>query len=108
LKQLHSVGYEVHLLDMWLRDPDLAVARVRLRAESGGHSIPEDVIRRRYARSIENFLNLYSKLADRWEIHDNSLESPILVASGAKEEEPRVADAPKMGGDSKDERAAKT
>ena len=53
------------------------------------------MIRRRYARSIENFLNLYSRLADWWEIHDNSIGSPILIASGAKQEEPNIAQADK-------------
>lgn len=38
----------------WLESPELAIARVRRRVESGGHSVPEDVIRRRYERGRRN------------------------------------------------------
>ena len=92
LKQLRADGFEIHVLFLWLRDPDLAVARVKARVRSGGHAIPEDVIRRRYSRSISNFLNLYSRLADFWEIHDNSLEAAILIAVGGKGREEQVVD----------------
>jgi len=36
------------LVYFWLNSPDLAVERVRNRVIAGGHSIPENVIRRRY------------------------------------------------------------
>lgn len=47
LTRLQAEGYTIHLLYLGLRDPELAVGRVRLRVRSGGHSIPEEVIRRR-------------------------------------------------------------
>jgi predicted ABC-type ATPase len=110
LKRLQSEGYQVHLFYLWVRDPELAVARVQLRAQAGGHSILEPVIRRRYVRSIDNFLNVYSRLADWWEIHDNSMGTPVLVASGAKEGRTAVADAAKWAAiqDMREEAKAKS
>ena len=92
LKDLRSDSYEIFILFVWVRDPQLALSRVQSRALSGGHSIPEDVVLRRYSRSIGNFLEQYSALADRWEIYDNSLDSPTLIAAGKHEVADRVID----------------
>jgi predicted ABC-type ATPase len=49
----------------------------------GGHGVPEETIRRRYQRSVENFFNLYRPLADGWEFFDNEKgERPRLIAIG--------------------------
>jgi predicted ABC-type ATPase len=65
-------GYRVYLLYLWLPDSAQAVDRVRRRVSLGGHSVPEDVIRRRYVRGIQNFFRLYEPLADAWAFCDNS------------------------------------
>jgi predicted ABC-type ATPase len=65
-------GYRIVLLYFWLRSPELAVERVSMRVTSSGHSIPEDVIRRRYERGRSNLFSLYLPLADEWIIFDNS------------------------------------
>ncbi len=80
LRGLMASGYEVHLLYVWLRSPELAVARVRARIANGGHAIPEETIRRRYSRSLSNFTRLYSPMVDQWRVYDNSGDSPRLVA----------------------------
>src|SRR3954452_1144166 len=41
LNRLRGEGYRLNLLFLWLPNPDLAVARVRERVRTGGHSIPE-------------------------------------------------------------------
>lgn len=79
--------YTINLIYFWLRSPELAVARVARRVASGGHSIPEDVIRRRYDRGLLNLIALYLPLCDNWIIYDNSHETPELVAEGSIEEE---------------------
>jgi predicted ABC-type ATPase len=43
-------GYRVSVIFLWLRDVELAIARVAARVELGGHSIPEETIRRRFER----------------------------------------------------------
>lgn len=59
-------GYRFHLFFFWLPSADMAVRRVAARVASGGHHIPEDVIRRRYDRGVRNFFNHYSPIADSW------------------------------------------
>ena len=35
--------------------------------------MPEDTVRRRFGRSLNNFHSLYMPLADRWVVYDNSV-----------------------------------
>jgi predicted ABC-type ATPase len=34
--------------------------------------VPPDVVRRRFGRSLNNFFDLYTPLADEWALFDNS------------------------------------
>lgn len=72
IEALKAAGYFFHLTFVWLPGADMAVERVAARVRAGGHAIPEAVIRRRYARGLENFFNLYMPFADAWQIVDNS------------------------------------
>lgn len=78
------------MLYISLRSLALAVRRVRDRVRMGGHSIPEPVVRRRYARSAANFWRLYRPLAEQWHIFDNSTDSRSLVASGCRTDAPII------------------
>jgi len=80
LTDCKSDGYTINLLFVWLCSPELAIARVASRVRSGGHSIPEAVIRQRYFRGLKNFFDLFCPIADNWLFFDNSESSPILVA----------------------------
>ncbi|NES86982.1 MAG: Zeta toxin family protein, partial [Moorea sp. SIO2B7] len=64
LRECQTQGYQINLIYVWLNTVELAITRVALRVASGGHNIPEDVIRRRYDRGIKNFLEIYIKIAD--------------------------------------------
>ncbi len=75
-------GYRVTLLFYWLNSPELAKARVRQRVREGEHSIPDDVIERRYRRGIENLLRIFAPICDRWYVYDNSTTLPIMLAKG--------------------------
>ena len=57
----------------------MALERVRTRVASGGHNIPESVIRRRYERGRINLTQLYLPLCDTWIVYDNSRDEPSLV-----------------------------
>lgn len=85
LKKLIRTGYEFHLIYLWLPTPDAALARVAERVRLGGHSVPEDTIRRRYRAGAVNFFELYSPLAKRWKVIDNSDtgHSTVVAAGGA-------------------------
>ena len=72
LRQLKAQGYQVAIYYFSLTSASLAVRRVKLRVAMGGHDVPEDTVRRRYARSVSNFLMLYLPLADDWTAYDNS------------------------------------
>jgi predicted ABC-type ATPase len=80
LAELRQTGYSIHLLYYWLKSPDLAIERVADRVRSGGHYIPEDTIRRRYSRSVRNFLELYRPVVNTWQVYDNSDVAPQLIA----------------------------
>lgn len=63
IKRLTAEGYRFHLLFLWLPSADMAVNRVYERVASGGHHVPEEVIRRRYAAGLRNFFQIYARLA---------------------------------------------
>jgi predicted ABC-type ATPase len=75
LRRLKAQGYQVAIYYFSLASPSLAVRRVKLRVAMGGHDVPADVIRRRFDRSLNNFFSLYTPLADRWAVFDNSVTS---------------------------------
>lgn len=52
---------------------------------NGGHHIPDEVVLRRYERSMDNLKQKYIPLADVWLIFDNSNDNPVLIAEGEQE-----------------------
>jgi predicted ABC-type ATPase len=80
LQDLRQRGYRLNRFFLWLPSPDLAVQRVVERVQAGGHSVPEEVIRRRFKRGIRNFFEIYEPFLDGWLLLDNSALPPDLVA----------------------------
>jgi predicted ABC-type ATPase len=80
LKDLKKKGYKIHLFYLWLHRPDLALKRIATRVRAGGHDVPQEVVRRRFARSVYNFFHLYQPLLDSWMLFDNSADLPRLIA----------------------------
>ncbi len=75
-------GYTVTLLFFWLPSPEMAEMRVASRVASGGHSIPKDVIKRRYWLGLQNLFDIFTPIVDYWSLYDNSLsQKPIVVAN---------------------------
>jgi len=86
-------GYQTRLVFIWLPSAELAIQRVTDRVRAGGHHIPEDVVRRRYASGLRNLFELYLPLIDRWEVLDGTEPADMrLVASGGVDRSPRVRD----------------
>ncbi len=81
LCQLKSQGYEVAIYYFSLASSSLAVRRVKLRVAMGGHDVPEDTIRRRFARSLHNFHSLYMPLADQWVVFDNTVAAKATLVA---------------------------
>ena len=60
-----------------------AVKRVETRVKEGGHSIPEEIIRRRYHNGLSNFFNIFESIVDEWMFIDNSGEPYEVIANKA-------------------------
>ena len=85
LRALKAQGYSVAIYYFALTSAQLAVRRVKLRVALGGHHVPSDVVKRRFARSLRNFFTLYAPIADEWTLFDNSTSSGAeQVASKSK------------------------
>ena len=72
LRALKAQGYSVAIYYFSLTHAQLAVRRVKLRVALGGHHVPSDVVKRRFARSISNFFTLYAPIATEWTLLNNS------------------------------------
>jgi len=83
--QAQKLGYESTVLYFWLNSPELAIERVRDRVASGGHNIPDAVVRRRYVMGLQYLFDVYIPVIDRWILADNSKPPFSVVAEGARD-----------------------
>lgn len=79
-RKLKDQGYQIRLFFLWLPSSEMALARVRERVRSGGHSIPEETVRRRFVNGLHNLFHVYAPLLDSWLMFDSSGASPRVVA----------------------------
>lgn len=79
-RRLKAADYRIHIVFLWLPSVELAIQRVKDRVRRGGHSVPEDDIRRRFDRGLRNLLIDYNDSADTWTLFDNSGSQPRLIA----------------------------
>lgn len=82
INEAHKRGYVVTILYLWIQSPEMAIQRVRDRVASGGHNIPEAVLRRRYSTGLKYLFEMYMPICDRWMIADNSSSTFMLIAEG--------------------------
>lgn len=93
IEKAHAIGYYVSLLFFWLPTPEQAIERVATRVREGGHSIPSEVIRRRYTNGIRNLSRIYIPICDYWTVYNNSSVGAIRkVAWGINKEIKEVTD----------------
>lgn len=85
IKQTQELSYEVTLLYFWLNSPELAIQRVRDRVKTGGHNIPDAVVRRRYVMGLQYFFGSYIPVIDHWILADNSKPPFVVVAEGSRD-----------------------
>ncbi len=74
-------GYSVSLVYLRLRSIAESVARVRKRVAAGGHSIPDDAIRRRFGKSNTYFESIYKPIVDAWYLWESREGSFVLLDS---------------------------
>ena len=82
LRQACTAEYLVKAYFLWVGDPEVVLRRVRQRVVEGGHNIAEEVSRRRFFKTLQNFLTIYRPLMDSWKLYDNDLPAPRLLAVG--------------------------
>ncbi len=73
-------NFKINLIFLWIDDHKVAIRRVESRVKEGGHSIPADIIKRRYLRGIYNLINIYLELSDYTLIVDNTGVLPKRIA----------------------------
>lgn len=76
-------GYRVKIIFLSLSSPEEAIARVATRVAQGGHNVPDETIRRRFAAGLRNFLDVYRHRVDYWQWYDNGGRRPKLLQEGA-------------------------
>ena len=86
LRELSEAGYAIHLVYLWLPSASAAVGRVHGRVRLGGHTVPDEDVRRRYERGLRNFMEVYRQMATDWLIYDAARSVrgalPPVVAAG--------------------------
>lgn len=79
IQQAKNLGYRIYLYYVSTKDVTINIKRVEQRVQLGGHSVPEEKIRSRYKRSLDNLYDVL-KLCDRAYFFDNSGEDWQMVA----------------------------
>ena len=78
LSDAKAAGYAIHLYYLWMPAAALLPVRIRHRVLDGGHDVPPDDVKRRYARSRAN-LKDYMSLADKVYVFDATQTIPELI-----------------------------
>ena len=85
LRRARERGFAITVVYVITRSAEINVERVRSRVRAGGHDVPEDKIRARYARSLANIAPVFA-LADNFVLIDNSGERPVLLVDKTPEQ----------------------
>lgn len=78
LRRAREAGYRIEAVFVLTADSSINVERVRNRAASGGHAVPEEKIVSRYEKSLNN-LPALTRFADRTRVIDNTGSTPELI-----------------------------
>lgn len=82
ISRAKAAGLYVEIKFVFVDSENTSLVRVSQRVRNGGHHVPDDDVRRRFARSIVNFWTQYRLLADEWLLIYNERSGPLEVASG--------------------------
>ena len=73
LEDAKRAGFKIYLYFISTSDPFINLQRVKNRAESGGHDVPDEKVSARYMRTMGNLYAVF-KLVDRAYLFDNSAQ----------------------------------
>ncbi len=78
IKQALARRFFVRLVYICVDNPEQSIQRVHERVAQGGHNVPDDDVRRRYARSLSNLKQVVN-IVNETIIYDNSGPEPRLI-----------------------------
>jgi predicted ABC-type ATPase len=82
LRDARDAGYSLKAYFLWVREPEITIGRIKQRVVEGGHNIEEEVSRRRFYKTVQNFFSIYAPLMNTWKLYENDLDRPRLLAVG--------------------------
>jgi predicted ABC-type ATPase len=83
LAEAKAAGFFISVHFLVVPSADVSIGRVAQRVRKGGHHVPDEDIRRRFRRSVENFLGVFLPLADEWTIWDNEGAEPVELGNSS-------------------------
>lgn len=95
LREAKKAGYRIYLYFFATEDPLININRVKIRVKLKGHKVKEDVIRKRYYKSLKN-LKAAVKISDRAYLFDNSQTASVLISEITNGKQVRVIDPEKV------------
>ena len=75
LREARAAGYEIELHYLSVPSPAICIERVARRVREGGHTRPR-TLSGASIRSLENLVQIYLPLADRWTVWDATPTKP--------------------------------
>ncbi|MBN8571844.1 MAG: hypothetical protein J0M18_19655 [Ignavibacteria bacterium] len=84
IEKCRNKHYEIYLVFFWLNSFELAIERVKKRVKEGGHNIPEEDIKRRYSRGLNNLVEIYIPICDYWIVVDNTFFKSEYISEGGR------------------------
>lgn len=78
IESANEAGYRTYLYFVATASPELCIQRVIQRAHTGGHDVPHEKIRKRYARALDQIIPAI-RLTHRAYIFDNSKTMTLLA-----------------------------
>lgn len=85
LREAKEAGFFISLHFLVVPSAEVSIERVAHRVSKGGHHVPSDDIRRRFTRSVENFLRIFLPQADEWKVWDNEKQEMKVLADSSNE-----------------------
>jgi predicted ABC-type ATPase len=81
LKKARAAGYRVLLIFIGIVSPELSEARVIQRVSEGGHDVPDDRIRSRFPRTLENLRRAIPIVDEVLLLDNSSLDDPYTFVA---------------------------
>lgn len=78
LEYAREKNYQILAIYVTTNNPEINVQRVHWRMDHGGHPVPDERIRSRYYKSLQNLSKL-ANLADTTYVYDNTGDTPSLI-----------------------------